>query len=293
MIRDVDATLRRALPNPPDDDSRVTLLAAVADNGDIGTLVAVARRIGGEAVVPTIAASSDLSSAAIETPSAEKLDTWLSRMGRVRRAIGGYDDLRLFTEAVGRALNPLSVYQLPLARGDDPTPDRWLGEELAETPDPASPEKKNKLRRIQHPRHPRTHIVAEGAPGVLARPTLHGVVIDEATETLPADTVTTGLALHYDAPNARPPQTILPCCTSQPQPGMESQLLTETAQEAMALAKLRGVELDDLAGTGIDEFFPLTYVRDKVEDATPLDELTREPIWLLESIAANRVFLER
>jgi hypothetical protein len=59
--------------------------------------------------------------------------------------------------------------------------------------------------------------------------------------------------------------------------------------EAVALARLRGVDLDDLVPTGIEEFLPLTYLRDGMADTTPVSVLTDRPFWLTDAVMANRV----
>jgi hypothetical protein len=46
--------------------------------------------------------------------------------------------------------------------------------------------------------------------------------------------------------------------------------------EALALARLRTVELEQLAPTAIDEYLPATYARDGMENMTPLHRVSRE-----------------
>ena len=65
-------------------------------------------------------------------------------------------------------------------------------------------------------------------------------------------------------------------------------MLHATVSEAMALARLRGVELDDLVPTGIEEYLPLTYVRED-EDGTVMKSLAPDVRWSRTMVDANRV----
>lgn len=295
VLRDVDAILDRGLravpaQRLPADPGRTQKVEAIAGEGDLATLVEVVRRIGGNAVVPTVEVRSELSEAHIEPPGVGDAERWLTGMSRVRRAIAGFDDLRLFAEADGSAPDPLTVYQFPLPEpGDGEDVDYWLGGPTG----PVDAKDTNPWHKNKRLKQPHTHIVAAGDPAVLRAETVRGFVVDESVETIPFDTVTTGAALHFDAPNARPPQSILLAVHPDPATPWDWRLLVEIAQEALALAKIRSVELDDLAGTAIDEYFPLTYVRDDEDpNTTALEELTRKPIWLGALLNANRVVLK-
>ena len=215
---------------------------------------------------------------------------WLTGMSRVRRAIAGFDDLRLFAEAGGAAPDPLSVYQFPLPQpGDGEDVDHWLGGPTGAV----DARDVNPWHRNKRLKQPHTHIVAAGDPTLLTAERVRGFIVDESVETIPFDTATTGAALHFDAPNARPPQSILLAVHPDPATPWDWRLLVDIAQEALALAKIRSVELDDLAGSAVDEYFPLTYVRDDEDpNTTALEELTRKPIWLGALLNANRVVLK-
>jgi hypothetical protein len=119
--------------------------------------------------------------------------------------------------------------------------------------------------------------------------TTRGLVLDEFVEVLPTPTATTGLALHYDAPNARPPQSVLLAVHPDPTQPWGWELIEAVVLEALALAQMRLVELDDLASTGVDEYVPLTYLRDGIGDTTPVSELTKGLDWSLLMMAATRV----
>jgi hypothetical protein len=218
--------------------------AAVAGAADpLALLVDLARRLAGDAVVPspdvaTVPANAIL---AADAAAPAEVEAWLERTGRVRDRLAAYDDLRMFVEATGGRADPLVVAQLPA----DPAVG-WLGgRDVSALGDRDAP----------RPDRPTTHLVIAGAAGPSA------LVLDELIEVLPEPEVTTGLAVHYDAPAARPPQSILlavhPGSGAPWGPGM----LDDVVTEALALARLRLVELEDLASTGLDAFLPLTAVR--------------------------------
>ncbi len=98
--------------------------------------------------------------------------------------------------------------------------------------------------------------VAAHAPAALqsvqAGTLMAGLFVDEWTESIPSDEETTGLGFHFDAPGARPPQSILlavPADTTVPNWTLDS--LLATVNEAMALARLRAVRPQDLQGLGL------------------------------------------
>ena len=282
VLRDVDQLIDQGLPEAPADPSRPGRLSAVcATPSGIETLVKVVRRLGGPAVVPALSVDSSLGTCGVAGVDADAVERWVARMGRVRTDLAAFDDLRLFLEAAGQELEPLRAFQLPLVAAEG-----WLGDAL-----PADPGG-NELRAWKRPDGPRTHVVATGKPALVNAAKVCALVIDEVSEVLPTPTVSSGLAIHYDAPNARPPQTILLAVHPDPTQAWTWPLLDDVVREALALTKLRAVELEDLAGTGIDEYLPLTYVRDGVDRTTPTSELTRGFELLLEAVAANR-FLQR
>ena len=281
-LRDVDQLITQGLPDPPEAaKTRTALLKAVcaAPHG-LDTLVGIARRLGGQAVVPVIEVDSELATSQVAAADPTEAEGWLSRMSRVRSSLASYDDLRLFLEAEGHDLTPVRAFQLPLVEAEG-----WLAGELSPS------DGKNELRAWTRPDGPRTHVVATGKPALVTAAKATALVIDDVSEVLPSPTVTTGVAAYFDAPSARPPQTLLLAVHPDPTQPWSWQLLADTATEALALAKLRGIELDDLAGSGIDEYLPLTYVRDGLEHTTSLSKLTEGIDFLMETIAATR-FLE-
>jgi hypothetical protein len=216
------------------------------------------------AAVPDLAVSPDLSASG---PYAAA--DWLTRTGRVRPAVSALEDVRMFGAALGLADLPLRVTQTPCAPGD-----AWVGGVLPEIADARNP-----LRRRKLPGRATTHLVFVSHAGLDPAAPLAGLVLDQFTEVIPAESQTTGIGLHYDAPNARPPQSILLAVHPNPSradlpwswPMVESML-----RETIAMAQLRTVELEQLAPTAIDEYLPATYARDGMENMTPLHRISSD-----------------
>ncbi|MER5334183.1 hypothetical protein [Micromonospora sp. NPDC002717] len=163
---------------------------------------------------------------------------WFQQLARVRDGAQRLGDLMLYADALG-GVDPLAfaVAQLPATPGD-----RWLGLPFGTTPPKGQ-----------------VSVVALLPAGKL-RPaaTLTGLMIEQYSEVLPARAKTTGLALHYDQPNATPPQAIVVAVPPRPGEEWTLQTLRATVEDTLDLAKLRMVDLDSLQEAG--QFLPATYL---------------------------------
>jgi hypothetical protein len=93
-----------------------------------------------------------------------------------------------------------------------------------------------------------------------------GLAVDAWAEVIPDAEHTAGVAFHYDAPGARPPQSIVLAVHPDEDPDRWNlDYLIETVQETASLARLRTVglaELDGLVGLIPGLFLPNNYTRD-------------------------------
>ena len=93
-----------------------------------------------------------------------------------------------------------------------------------------------------------------------------GLFVDAWAEVIPSAEHTAGVAFHYDAPGARPPQAIvLAVHPDLPPERWNLQYLLETVQETISLARLRTItlrEIDGMAGLIPALFLPNNYTRD-------------------------------
>jgi hypothetical protein len=168
------------------------------------------------------------------------LDAWLEGAAAVR------DPARHLSEVLllGGADLTAQIAQLPYIAGEP-----WLGGALA---DPAT-------------LSGRVSVVVYGALPA-AGTTTAGLVVDEWTEVVPYREQTTGVALHYDQPDATAPQCIL--VAVPPERGRAWQLadLVATLHDTLEIARNRTVEPEHL-GTGLyGQILPLT-VGEVVPDA--------------------------
>ena len=78
-----------------------------------------------------------------------------------------------------------------------------------------------------------------------------GLVIDDWTETVPADQETTGVAFNFNRPNAVAPQALLVAVAPVLRGHWTWDDLVGSVHEALDLAKLRAVEPDRLFGRAL------------------------------------------
>jgi hypothetical protein len=97
------------------------------------------------------------------------------------------------------------------------------------------------------------------------------MVFDEFSEVLPSPERTTGIAFHFDQPNATAPQAILVAVPPASSSTWTIELLRTTVLEALDLAKLRMVDLDALHEAG--QFLPATYLAMNSKGATVATDL--------------------
>jgi hypothetical protein len=103
---------------------------------------------------------------------------------------------------------------------------------------------------------------------IAADDTLAGLYVDEWMESIPSLQETTGLGFHFDAPGARPPQSILLAVPADSAvPAWTLDALLGTVQEALALAKLRAVRPQDLEGLGL--ILPGIYLSNNYQRDVP------------------------
>lgn len=115
--------------------------------------------------------------------------------------------------------------------------------------------------------------IAVHAPGGLAALAedrmFAGMVCDEWPEFIPDPFQTAAISFHYDAPGARPPQTILLALPPRlDQDAWTFEDVLDVIHEAFDLAKLRSVRPSDLAG-GLGALLPGNYLPQTYTDDLP------------------------
>jgi hypothetical protein len=185
------------------------------------------------------------------TPSSQELvmEKWLDGIARVRDNMEKVERSMLINYTWKKGSEKqlrLTPTQLPYRPQD-----HWVGWELPEQyfedhDKDAKPVSRNKLSLVIVGIDP---IVGERAAGLL---------LDDWNEVIPATSLTTGLAYHYNDPDARPPQTLLLAIHPKGIANSISwtlELLEETILEAFDLARIRAVEPDHFLKPKDDNIF--------------------------------------
>jgi hypothetical protein len=87
-----------------------------------------------------------------------------------------------------------------------------------------------------------------------------GLLLDEWTEVVPADSRTTGLTFNFDRPDSEPPQCILLVTPASATGSWEWDDLVAALNETLDLARKRAVEPAHLDGTAYSRFVPATVM---------------------------------
>jgi hypothetical protein len=176
------------------------------------------------------------------------LNAWIENHGRVRSGVGRLADV-LFASRLRRTGGPSALRAIQQPAEPFPTADgaqrgRWVGlgfpAPLVSTPV--------------------THFVAHTLGELDANRGVAVLVVDEFMEVIPAAETTTALSFAFDAPGARPPQTILLAVPPVPGVAWTVDTLAGVIGETLDLAKIRMVDLSAVAWAG--RFVPTLYLTD-------------------------------
>ena len=185
--------------------------------------------------------------------------SWLQGVSRVRPGASRLSGALTYAAALRRnSALALKVAQLPQAAGE-----RWIGLPATNGGPPQLPP--GRLSLV-------AHLPAAFKP---AEP-VAGLVFDEWVEVVPAAEVTTGVAFNYDAPGARPPQSVLLAVAPPGRPRWTLETLEQTLLETLDLAKLRAVDPQSLGGDVLlQRVLPALYVTGNVGGGTFSVDFTR------------------
>jgi hypothetical protein len=167
------------------------------------------------------------------------VDDWLHGVARVREKMHHWENILLLGEAfqVSQAAD-LTPLQLPYRAGES-----WLALEIPEKPVIDSD-------RLLYTAH-----FAE--PFDQTRP-ICGLLMDEWTEVIPGTQETTGIAFHFDRPNAEPPQTWLLALPAIRDGAWSWDELLAAINDTLDSAKRRAIEPVHVDDTAYSAFLPAT-----------------------------------
>jgi hypothetical protein len=195
------------------------------------------------------------------------LDNWVESYGRVRSGVARLADV-LLAARLRRTGGPARLRAIqqpaePFSKADPAHRAQWVGLPF---PAPLDPD-------------PVTNLVAHALGDLDVDHGIAVLVVDEFVEVVPVEETTTAISFAFDAPGARPPQTILLAVPPVPGAAWTIDSLAQVIGETVDLAKIRMVDLSAVAWAG--RFVPTIYLTDG-DVASGLDLPIRDLV-----IAAN------
>jgi len=208
----------------------------------------------------TFAASDALQDNEISGEDPLPVVTWFQRITRVRDGAARLDAALMYAEALASGTSlELAVGQLPHEEND-----RWVALPL-------------KGKQLQGGR---LSLVVHSPWAVdLTKQLVGGLLIDEWVEVVPREQELTGLAFHFDQPDACAPQAILLAVPPDDSKAWDLEALEAVVLETLEWAKLRCVDPDALGELG--HFLPALYFADNVSNNTVATDFTRAALkWI-------------
>jgi hypothetical protein len=171
------------------------------------------------------------------------LEEWFSGAALVRKPLSFLEHTRVLTEVMHGQKEALRVAQLPhQVPGNPADREYWLGAEYPETFEPDGD---------------RLSLVVAGNFSAAAGQ-ICALMIDEWMEIIPGKKQTTGIALHYNQPDARAPQSLLLAVTPKITGQWSIDDLGLIVEEAYNMAKLRAVEPEHVDFSILSQLLPAT-----------------------------------
>jgi hypothetical protein len=161
----------------------------------------------------------------------EAPDRYVHQAMRARDRLGRLRKLSLYARTAGLPRPRVDVVQLPHAPGE-----RWLGLPFD---DPETPPEEGRAALL----------LLNYAEELHADVAWSGLLIDDWTEIIPNRSEDTGIALNYEAPRSKAPQTVLVAVPSSAGDNWVWEDLIQSVEQALDLAKIRCVDRD-LIGLG-------------------------------------------
>lgn len=218
---------------------------------------------------------------------------WLPKISKVRDGVERLQSVLLAHEALVGALPSRRFVVLQSTARPTPTapwqqawmalPEAW----------PAGPQAALLGTAHQRPDLAVALLRPDGLVSVHEDTLLAGLVCDDWAETVPLHTSTAAIAFHFDAPGARPPQSLL--LAVPPQVGMAAwsfEAVLDTVLEAAELARLRAVQPAQLAGA-VNLALPMNAISDSVRADTAgfdIKWLADEALRATAAVTAGSVF---
>ncbi|MEM7040367.1 MAG: hypothetical protein AAF570_25600, partial [Bacteroidota bacterium] len=102
-----------------------------------------------------------------------------------------------------------------------------------------------------------------------------GLVLDEWTEAIPLKRNNTGVALHYNQPDAKPPQSILLCLCPRIGGTWDYNTLIRVILSTFQMARMRAVDPDMVKESSYAQMLPATYAVHHGDESFPALDFAR------------------
>jgi hypothetical protein len=165
------------------------------------------------------------------------IDDWLLGVARVREKVHAWEQAAILAAALGRPEPVLTPLQFPHAA------EPWLGLELA----PGATATGDRTLYTAHYPVPFDKTVNQC-----------GLLVDEWTETIPGESITTGIAFHHDSPNCEAPQAMLLAVPPTPTDPWRWRDLVDTLHDTLDLVRYRAIEPAQIDATPYAGLLPAT-----------------------------------
>lgn len=188
------------------------------------------------------------------------VEQWLNDVAMVRKKIAPFDTMRMLQEVLQTGRQDIGIVQLPVDLGEtNAINDYWMGAEYPESWEPQD----DKLSLI---------VIGHENMGQ----SFAAFALDEWMEIIPDRIQTTGVGLHYNQPDARPPQTLLLAVSPVLTGKWSADDLALIVEEAYTMARVRATEPDQFRDTMLAQILPaITLIADG--DLKPVKEMFSIP----------------
>lgn len=180
-------------------------------------------------------------------------ESWLQSVARVRPAIARFETLRMMSEALNNKPMDLLVAQIPFRSNDS-----WLGFEFPKEYD-------GKPFTIQEDTIALAYI-GKQAPRTDELQSV--LILDDWTEKIPIDEEITGVAYHYNQPNATAPQAVLMAIEPTNSGKWDWDVLQGVLNDTIRRSRSRAVEPDQIMEHDVLKILlPMTIASFDVKEA--------------------------
>ena len=189
----------------------------------------------------------------------ERVQLWVQGVAQVNEATESFEDYQMEMQTWNNGATNWEYQLLQFLPKDASSP--WIALSKAEIA-------KIKGISIEEVKYPRGAfgIVAYCPTGKQLRDIKSGLLIDQFSELIPEEEVSTAVSFQYDAPNTEPPQTLLLAVPDKKMGDIWTAThLKDMVVEAMDLAKVRMVDVDAMHYGEVGFLFPATYIPPDVQ----------------------------